>query len=255
MFSKLNDINFDILSVLNLKWACSNGASGIRPYHSLSFRIKGCADFIHPNGTTHVETGDIIIVPAFYQYTLQAKEEELIVLHFHSNVELPQNIEVFHSEDVQYFKRKFEELYSTWGKNQNGFVFECKSILYKILSRIEKETSTRNLSKSNEKFHEAIEYIHENFTDKSLTVDFLADMCAMSDTYFRRLFMKNFNTTPLKYINNLKLERAKELLRSGYFTVSEVSEECGFDTVHYFCLFIKKETGLTPSQFLPQHET
>ena len=169
--------------------------------------------------------------------------------------ERPQNIEVFHSEDVQYFKRKFEELYSTWEKNQNGFVFECKSILYKILSRIEKETSTRNLSKSNEKFHEAIEYIHENFTDKSLTVDFLADMCAMSDTYFRRLFMKNFNTTPLKYINNLKLERAKELLRSGYFTVSEVSEECGFDTVHYFCLFIKKETGLTPSQFLPQHET
>lgn len=255
MFSKLNDINFEFLSVLNLNWSSSNGASGIRPYHSLSFRIKGCADFIHQNGTTHVESGDLIIVPAFYEYTLKAKEEVLIVLHFHTNVKLPENIEVFHSENIQYFKRKFEELYNTWEKKQSGFVFSCKSILYKILSQIEKEISARNISKGNEKFLEAIEYIHENFTDKSLTIESLADMCAMSDTYFRRLFMKEFNTTPLKYINNLKLERAKELLRSGYFTVSEVSDKCGFDTVHYFCLFIKKETGLTPSQFLPGHET
>ena len=55
---------------------------------------------------------------------------------------------------------------------------------------------------------------------------------------------------PLKYINKLKLYYAKELLRSGYYTVSQVSEKCGFENIQYFSLFIKKETGKTPSQFL-----
>lgn len=103
----------------------------------------------------------------------------------------------------------------------------------------------------NSKLHEAIEYIHDNFTNPTLTVDYLAHMCGMSDTYFRRLFVKNFQVTPLKYINVLRSNYAKELLSSGYYTVSQVSDKCGFNNVQYFSLFIKKETGLSPSRFLP----
>ena len=70
----------------------------------------------------------------------------------------------------------------------------------------------------------------------------------MSDTYFRKLFFQNFKTTPLKYINKLKLEYAKELLCSNYYTIEEVSEKCGFENINYFSTFIKKQTGVPPSR-------
>ena len=71
----------------------------------------------------------------------------------------------------------------------------------------------------------------------------------MSDTYFRRLFVTRFGQTPLRYINAMRFERARELLCSEYYTVEEIAELCGFNNVNYFSLFIKKETGLPPTTY------
>lgn len=58
--------------------------------------------------------------------------------------------------------------------------------------------------------------------------------------------MKKYKVSPLAYINKLKLNYALELLHSGYYTVSEVSDKCGFKNIYYFSTFIKKETGFSP---------
>jgi hypothetical protein len=44
-------------------------------------------------------------------------------------------------------------------------------------------------------------------------------------------------------------DNAKELLESGFYSVSEVAMRCGFDDVSYLCRFFKKHTGLTPLEF------
>ena len=74
----------------------------------------------------------------------------------------------------------------------------------------------------------------------------------MSDTYFRKLFVQEHHITPQCYINRLRLEMATELLRTGYYSVSEVAERCGFNSACYFSTFIKKETGLSPLQYRKQ---
>lgn len=250
MFFDVNNMNFDILSVLSLNWDYRNEKSGERPYHALSYRIHGNADFIHEKGITHTETGEIIFVPAFFEYFQQAKDEKLVVIHLDSITPIAKDIKIFRPRNPQYFQRKFLELYSTWSLKQYGYEYECKSILYRILFKMEQELSENNFSHTQSLLANAHEYIHENFTDANLTVDFLAHMCGMSDTYFRRLFVKNFSITPLKYINRLRTEYAKELLLSGYYNVTQVAEKCGFDNVQHFSSFIKKETGKNPSQFL-----
>lgn len=250
MFFELDTLNFELISVLNPTWKSNNGPSGIRPYHALSYRITGDAEFTHANGDTHVGNGDIIFVPALYEYTMQAKEENLFVIHFQSDEALPKNMKTFRSKTPQYFERKFRELYNAWSKKQHGYKHECKSILYRILLQIERELTENKFFGAEDRLLNAMEYIHDNFTSNSLSVESLAHMCGMSDTYFRRLFVKHFSTTPLKYINTLKLNYAKELLQSGYYTISQVSEKCGFENVQYFSRYIKKETGRTPSEFL-----
>lgn len=251
MFLGETNKNFDIVSVLKLGWDKSDTMSVDRPFHALSFRVKGNAQFVYPEGSVSAVTKDIVFVPRRFDYRLKAEEEELFCVHMCSDKQLPYQIKKFTPENPQYFERKFQELYSVWSGKRIGYEYESKAILYKIITAIERELAEINPSVYS-KINEAIEYIHDNFTTGEISVASLAAMCHMSDTYFRRLFVEKTSVTPAKYINTLKLGYAMELLKSGYFNIREVSEKCGFKTVSYFSEFIKKETGVSPSNLYKQ---
>ena len=59
------------------------------------------------------------------------------------------------------------------------------------------------------------------------------------------VYMNNRN----KYINNLKLARAEELILTELYTIDKVAELSGFDDASYFCRYFKKTTGVTPSEY------
>lgn len=251
MFFKSDNISCDIQSVLELSWGMRDESSGIRPYAALSFRYNGYTDFLHSSGRTNVTSGDIAFVPAHFQYRQNTKSDEhLICVHFTSTSDLPKNIIKLSPSNPDYFGRKFRELHTAWIKKQTGFEYECKSILYRILMKIELEYAGSKPSSNFDKIEEAVDYIHENYISENITVDSLAKMCGMSDTYFRKLFYNQFSQSPLKYINGLKLSYALELLHSGYYTVSEAADKCSFENVYYFSSYIKSHTGLSPSQHI-----
>lgn len=247
MFFGNTNANFDIMSVLKLRWDKSDAQSVNRPFHALSFRIKGNAQFVYPEGSVSVGTKDIVFVPKYFDYRLKAEDEELICIHMQSDKYLPMMIKKFTPENSQYFEKCFQDIYTAWKGQRPGYEYVCKSILYKILAKIEKEMNETNPTVDS-KIAEAMEYIHDNFTNGDISVSSLAEMCHMSDTYFRRLFVKKTSVTPVKYINSLRLGFALNLLKSEYFNVREVSEKCGFRTASHFSEFIKKETGHYPSE-------
>lgn len=77
----------------------------------------------------------------------------------------------------------------------------------------------------------------------------LAALCSISTTHFRRLFRRLYGTTPTDYRNRLRIERAKRLLRMGGFSVGEVAEEVGFESIFYFSRVFKAQTGESPLSF------
>lgn len=246
MFFETERFNINILSVHQLKWEKRSDNSDTRPYYALSFRVLGDAEFVHKNGINKVSTNDIVFVPSFCRYKLNSENEHLFVIHFESNDTLPTQIKSFTPENPAYFKRKFEELYTVWSKKQTGYIHECNSIIYRILMHIEREYLHTKHSAADERLNEAVDFIHDNFTKGDFSIDELAQLCNMSGTYFRKLFMKKYQMTPLEYINKLKTQYATELLKSNYYTVSEIAEKCGFQNIYYFSSFIKKATGISP---------
>ncbi len=248
MFFNINDFDVKILSILELNWEKTNKNSDIRQYHALSFRVMGDAVFKHETVTTMVKSGDIVFVPAYYQYTLTSGAEHLFVIHFTSNESLPEKIVKFSPKDSAYFARKFEELYSVWQKKELGFEHECKAIFYKIATKTERSYAQKKPAQSSGQINEIIDYIHENYISENISIENLAALSNISCTYLRKIFHANFGVSPRKYINDLKLQYAIELLQSGYYSVCEVSDMCNFQNVHYFSTFIKKETGIPPSK-------
>ncbi len=95
----------------------------------------------------------------------------------------------------------------------------------------------------------AIEYIHQNYTSENISAEHLANLCGISTAYLRRIFLNCKNVTPIKYINNLRLSRAKELIASDYYTVSKICELSGFGDESYFCRYFKKTVGMTPTEY------
>ncbi len=247
MFFSTPNITVDIVSAFDLEWNGRNDKPENRSVHALSLRLEGDGVLESAKGQLLARSGDIIFFPANFHYTLKSGREHLLIIHFRSPDALPDQFIKFHPENVEYFTKKFRELYQVWGKKQFGYEYECKIIFYKIILAIEREMSKENSPTVADKIGDAVDYIHDHFTDHTLNVDRIARSAGMSDTYFRRLFVQQFGITPLKFINQLRLTYAKELLQSNYYTIEEISEKCGFNNINYFSLFFKKETGLPPS--------
>ena len=106
-----------------------------------------------------------------------------------------------------------------------------------------------DVSRENDKrIAQALELIRSQF-HKGITVTEIAQAVHLSYPHFNRLFTKQFGTTPISYINGLRLDKAKELLYTTDMPIKAVASECGFRDIYYFSNFFKDATGITPTQY------
>lgn len=98
---------------------------------------------------------------------------------------------------------------------------------------------------------DAIGYIKDHLQEK-LTVEQIAQHAGFSKYYFLRLFKRVTGCTVVQYINLLRCETAKELLRDRNHTVKETALACGFDNLSYFTSVFKKCTGYLPNEYKSQ---
>lgn len=88
----------------------------------------------------------------------------------------------------------------------------------------------------------------EECTEKN-DVSYYADLCHLSTSRFHHVFKAHTGVSPIEYINNAKINRAKELLSNTNLSVADIAERIGFSDQNYFCRMFKKKTGITPKQF------
>lgn len=93
----------------------------------------------------------------------------------------------------------------------------------------------------------AVRYIKAHIKEV-ITLDDLAAKCHLSTSHFKQKFRNTLGISPRNYINQCKIEYAKELLSSGK-SITEVSMELGFDTSSYFSSVFKKYTLLSPRDY------
>lgn len=81
-------------------------------------------------------------------------------------------------------------------------------------------------------------------------VDELAGRLEVSAAHLGRVFTKKIGISPGKYITRVRVEYAKLLLRDPDTTISYVAEASGFANANYFAKVFRRETGLSPSEYL-----
>ncbi len=107
-----------------------------------------------------------------------------------------------------------------------------------LLIRIQSEggelvTSSDNPPENAMVLSPVLDYIEDNYS-KAIDVDYLAQICHLSPTHFRRVFHSITGTSPLDYINNIRINKACNLLRSTEESILNISEAVGFHSVSSF---------------------
>ncbi|MGB8455665.1 MAG: response regulator [Anaerocolumna sp.] len=118
-----------------------------------------------------------------------------------------------------------------------------REIINKIAERIEAGKS----GSSHRIIIQLLDYIKLNY-NKDIGLNELADMVNMNPAYLSVLFKDEVGMSYIKYLTQLRLNHAKELLLAGH-KVMEVSEMVGYNDYHYFCNIFKKNTGQKPNEF------
>ncbi len=98
--------------------------------------------------------------------------------------------------------------------------------------------------------HQALEdvfaYMKDNYT-KDISLHTLAKMADMSKYHFTRKYTAHFHVTPMRHIQNLRLQKAKELISFTNLSLTEIAELAGFSCIHSFSRAYKNAYGVMPS--------
>ena len=95
-------------------------------------------------------------------------------------------------------------------------------------------------------------YMADHYDDETLTLAQVAEYVGLSEKYFTNRFTKETGETFSAYLTELRIQKAKELLRTTTFKNYEISEMVGYHNAEHFTRMFKKEVGCTPSQYRKQ---
>lgn len=93
-----------------------------------------------------------------------------------------------------------------------------------------------------------VSYIHQHYMD-GISLGDAADSAGMNSSYLSTLFKNEVGTGFVEYLNEVRLERAKELLDNSELKLKEIIDRVGFCSYPYFFSLFKKKYGMTPKEY------
>lgn len=222
-----------------------------RSHHALVLNASSTIiDYIFADGNTlHTRGGNLFYLPNGASYRVNSTAfGGCYVINFDADIaDNPFSIS-FRSNDL--ILHNFKAACDAW-KSGN----ECASLLsmraiYDAIYQTHKESKKQYISgKQLKLIAPAIEEINRSFTENETSISKLAQLCGISEVYFRRLFLSETGLSPKEYIIRKRIECAKTLLSTGDFSVSEVARLSGYAEPCHFSREFSLRVGVSPSQY------
>lgn len=209
----------------------------------LSLCIDGQITYTQNNKKTISDENCAVLLPMGGTYTLDGdKSGSFPVINFTCTEPLYNSITSFPLQNPGAYIKSFDKLHklSIFGGNRA----EIMSIFYHMLHSLSMEYSSCEI------LLPAVKYLEQNFQNPDISNAELAKQCNISEVYFRKIFKKNYKTSPRQFIIDIRINKAKQLLREGGLKINSVSEICGFSSQYHFCRIFKEKTGLTPTEYM-----
>ena len=84
-------------------------------------------------------------------------------------------------------------------------------------------------------------------------IEEMAEIVGLSAPHFQKLFKINIGMSPIEYLRDLRLERARELLETTFLQIQEIKTKVGIQNDSHFTRDFKKKYGVTPTEYRKFH--
>ncbi len=124
---------------------------------------------------------------------------------------------------------------------------EC--FLISLIRSREMKSKDKSLVLADSKMREIHDYLTENFRE-NITLEELSFLFGTNKTTLCKTFKAAFGTSIISYVNSLKIKEARRLIRDGAVNITQISDELGFSSIHYFSRLFKKTMGISPMEYI-----
>ncbi|MGI6130142.1 MAG: helix-turn-helix domain-containing protein [bacterium] len=138
---------------------------------------------------------------------------------------------------------------------QAGYEFVLQSLTTQIAVQLLRETKhnpsyeIRRAQRTSKKaINMVIDFLMEHY-HSSFSLEEVASLVSYSPYHLIRLFKNETGQTPFEYLQNIKTEKAKDMLKSKNITITEVCYACGFNSPSHFSNVFKRKVGFSPTEY------
>ncbi len=143
---------------------------------------------------------------------------------------------------------KVRRIFDLFATDERVNKIRALGIYYDFFADVLPYMKTEPRRRSNPALQTALDYIESHYTE-DFEIEHLASVCCVSPSRLHHLFRDELNTTPIRYRNEVRVEKAAAALREGKLSADAISEACGFHSTTYFREIFRDFTGLTPAEY------
>ena len=219
----------------------------------LLFVRSGSMALEYDGETYHAEKGDILLLDCDRPHTYRTESgAEFLYLHFdgsnaHDLVRaIAAESPVVQREENMLIGQRLYDMVQDYQKVGLGSEAKDSMRIYQLLTWL--ALPPRKLSRRDNPINQTVEYIREHVGD-AITLRELADMAHLSACHYSHEFKRQTGFSPMEYVINTRLEKAKMLLLQTTLSVTDIAYEVGYESGGSLSnLFIKK-TGISPREY------
>lgn len=224
----------------------------------IMYIVKGEGKLTIKNKSKIIRENDIILINCYepHQYETNSSIETLW-LHFDGNVSYDyfnliqqDNTHIVFSATSSLIPNYLKSMINLFKEdqiiNESMISWKLQQILAELFSL--SNGNQINVSPNSNFIETSISYIKNNFKNK-ISLEDIANSVSISPFYFSRLFKKETGYSPYDYIIMIRLNHAKNLLKTTNMLIKEIAFECGFNSESNFVTAFKKHVNMTPKQF------
>lgn len=223
-----------------------------RKNYGLVFVLTGRMRFESPNEVCEISSGQILMIPDKISYNLLYMETTCFyVINFTSMQSISINgFYCFSTHVSQNDLTLLNRLNMLRSFKKSAWQLESFSILYNLLALLHRETTAEYMPSSTYTIIKpSIEYIEHHFDSPNISNEKLAQVSKLSVSYFRRLFTDCFHVSPMRYVCQMRMEKAKLLLMDTTNSIEEIAYSVGYNSPEHFSRIFKKEVGISPIKY------